>query len=634
MGSLTATAAKAVAGAASAAKSSGVSSASKSAASAKSAGSPKQVTPKAPSTTKSTGAVSKASTSAKSAAADAAFNDAAKVNSSAAKKTGAAASNSPTTKVVQTIPVTPSYTEMTPPTAADTRVEQSRPEGGLNSDAFYQRVADNSGIVPFEGVVDWAGIQQRLGEMANPGPVDITVRGGNTDPALYDKVDPETGLSFGMMLDFLNTSSNMMAPPTTTIGGRLPSEPVRSGSLPPYTPDDAYVGRTIDPSGDYSAPLGAIEAADVGSLPASERWGWGSPFFDMGSTIRTAVGDDPYMPQAPVDLGIDGAAAEPRAWDTVVDNTGKLLSNTALGKTVSTLFPDMWGGIGDVFKGIGSGGPVKDMPNWDADRGTWKSNDGSSSALPNNATNPSSVPKGTFSDEHGTYTSPPPFPDLNHNGVDDRKEGYTGPDTRPKPGTTPPPTHSDPIPLPVFDLPPTRTAQFPVMPPYDPGRSPEFMYFLNNHLADGGMVSAPAYAEGGAIDPSDPKVQLIGATEDVLEKIKGGAKPDEADAKVLKAFVAQFGDGALKSLNDNVGEGLSMKGAGKGRQIKGPGGPKDDAVPAVIVEEGTVKSPAKLSNNEFVMPVSAVEGLGEGDIKLGAERMQQLAERLSQKGAA
>jgi len=171
------------------------------------------------------------------------------------------------------------------------------------------------------------------------------------------------------------------------------------------------------------------------------------------------------------------------------------------------------------------------------------------------------------------------------------------------------------------------------MPPYDPGRSPEFMYFLNNHLADGGpVVAPPAYAEGGSIDPSDPKVQLIGATEDVLEKIKGGAKPDEQDAEILKAFVAQFGDAALKSLNDNVGEGLSMKGSGggsKGRQIKGPGGPKDDAVPAVIVEEGTPVSPAKLSNNEFVMPVSAVEGLGEGDVKLGAERMQQLAERLS-----
>lgn len=205
------------------------------------------------------------------------------------------------------------------------------------------------------------------------------------------------------------------------------------------------------------------------------------------------------------------------------------------------------------------------------------------------------------------------FPDLNHNGIDDRLEGYTGPDTQP------------PIPPPAAY---GRTAQFPDMPPYNPGRDDEWLYFLNNHLADGGMVEAPTYADGGAIDQSDPRVQLIGQTEDVLERLKAGEKPDEAAARTLKAFVAQFGDAALKSLHDNVGEGMSMK---SGRLIKGPGGPKDDAVPAVIVEEGSTVSPAKLSNNEFVMPVSAVEGIGEGDVEIGAQRMQELADRLSQK---
>ena len=115
----------------------------------------------------------------------------------------------------------------------------------------------------------------------------------------------------------------------------------------------------------------------------------------------------------------------------------------------------------------------------------------------------------------------------------------------------------------------------------------------------------------------------------MLEDIKSGKKPDEAAAATLKAFVAQFGDGALKSLHDNVAGGMTMKSAGKGRQIKGPGGPKDDAVPAVIVEEGSVVSPAKLSNGEFVFSVDAVKGIGEGDVELGAERLQQLAERLS-----
>ena len=49
----------------------------------------------------------------------------------------------------------------------------------------------------------------------------------------------------------------------------------------------------------------------------------------------------------------------------------------------------------------------------------------------------------------------------------------------------------------------------------------------------------------------------------------------------------------------------------------------------MIVEEGSVVSPAKLSNGEFVFSVDAVKGIGEGDVELGAERLQQLAERLS-----
>lgn len=381
--------------------------------------------------------------------------------------------------------------------------------------------------------------------------------------------------------------------------------------------------------------LGGIETAmtepmPVYSEPSITETAYAGDLFETDGRVMTPDGKiiNPggAAPTRPVDRGIDAATAEPRAWDTVVDNTGKLLSHTALGGIVSTLFPDMWNGMGGAFKGLGTG-EINSLENptgnpsatyWNAREGRWVNEKGESTdrySLQPNRQPPTPNPPGT-----PTPTPTPMFPDLNRNGVDDRIEGYTGPA----------------IPAVVWDLPPTRTARFPGMPPYNPGRSDEWSYFTNNHLADGGLVHA--YAEGGevggAFDPGDPKVQLIEATEDVLEKIKGGAKPDAQDAEILKAFVAQFGDDALKSLNDNVGEGLSMKGAGKGRQIKGPGGPKDDAVPAVIVEEGSVVSPAKLSNGEFVFSVDAVKGIGEGDIEVGAERLQQLAERLTQKGAA
>lgn len=668
MGSMSATAAKAAAGAASAAKSSGVSSASKSAGSAKDAGPPKQVTPKVESKTTGTGAVSKAASSASkgadasniySSATSSKKSSSAKSSVAKAGSSGGTAAKAPATKTVQTTYV-PGFTA---DTLDQTRKEQASaaqiaalenasreamlnpssgmplagsigggvdalvdlaqniasPTSTLNSPALQQRIAENGGVAPFEGVVDWAGIANAI--MPKSEPVDITVRGGNA----YDKVSDQP-LSWGNMLDLLGTpevSSQYLSSGTPE---RLPAEPViRTAELPPFTPDSAYVGRTIDPNGDYSAPLGAIAAADRSAIPASERWGWKSPYAGMATTILQALGNDPKLPfvaDVPPPKGLDAAVEPPSTWDNVVDNTGKLLSHTGLGSIVSTLFPDMWGGIGNAIKNIG----------------------GVETKYPDEMAVALDDIYGERSQMKREQEARAKFPDLNHNGIDDRVEGYTGPDTKPKPGktppgTTPPPGRSDDIPLPVFDLPPTRAAQFPVMPPYDPGRSPEFLYFTNNHLADGGMVSAPAYAEGGAIDRSDPRVQLIGQTEDVLEKIKGGAKPDEQDAEILKAFVAQFGDAALRSLNDNVGEGLSMKSAGSaggsGRLIKGEGGPKEDKVPAVIVDEGTEVSPARLSPGEFVMNHAAVAGAGGGDIELGAERLQQLAERLAQqKGAA
>jgi hypothetical protein len=57
-----------------------------------------------------------------------------------------------------------------------------------------------------------------------------------------------------------------------------------------------------------------------------------------------------------------------------------------------------------------------------------------------------------------------------------------------------------------------------------------------------------------------------------------------------------------------------------GRRISGPGGPKDDAIPAVI--DGV--TPAALSDGEFVMPVSVTVG-ADGDVAVadtGNDRIQ------------
>ena len=112
----------------------------------------------------------------------------------------------------------------------------------------------------------------------------------------------------------------------------------------------------------------------------------------------------------------------------------------------------------------------------------------------------------------------------------------------------------------LFDRPPIRIQQFPGA-DFVPGDSNEWLYFLNNHLAEGGPVGAEA----------------------------------------------------------------------NGRLVRGPGGPKDDAIPAVVVDRAGAHHPARLSDGEFVMPIEAILGLGEGDPAVGAQRMQELADRLSRK---
>jgi hypothetical protein len=49
-------------------------------------------------------------------------------------------------------------------------------------------------------------------------------------------------------------------------------------------------------------------------------------------------------------------------------------------------------------------------------------------------------------------------------------------------------------------------------------------------------------------------------------------------------------------------------------------------------EEKADDVPARLSKNEFVMTADAVRGAGDGDIDLGAERMEDVMKELEEKG--
>lgn len=284
-------------------------------------------------------------------------------------------------------------------------------------------------------------------------------------------------------------------------------------------------------------------------------------------------------------LNPQAAPKERTILDTVVEGGGRLLENTALGGAVKALFPDVWYGMGESIKGL--------------DDGVTYGGTGVRTNFQDSASG------GSLIEQPSQYAyAPLPFPDVNGNGIDDRLEGigFMG---------------SQPINWGA------RQARFPTTPPYDPGRSGEFSYFTGQ-----------GYAEGGMVDPmQDPRMELIADTEDVLEDIAEGEPADAEDAEILRAFVAQFGDDALRALNDQVMAGMKMRPSrsretGSPRLIEGPGTETSDSIPAMIEDAPGGPQPAALSDGEVVIPANAVRAAGQGDREKGAAQLMALSDML------
>jgi hypothetical protein len=84
----------------------------------------------------------------------------------------------------------------------------------------------------------------------------------------------------------------------------------------------------------------------------------------------------------------------------------------------------------------------------------------------------------------------------------------------------------------------------------------------------------------------------------------------------MSALTALFGDDIQQAdaVRTSKGDVSEMEGA-----LKGPGGPFDDMIPAVIQDEATgEQQPAALSPGEFVLSQPIVQFLGDGDEDMGA----------------
>jgi hypothetical protein len=82
----------------------------------------------------------------------------------------------------------------------------------------------------------------------------------------------------------------------------------------------------------------------------------------------------------------------------------------------------------------------------------------------------------------------------------------------------------------------------------------------------------------------------------------------------------QFAGGGISSL------GAYSDYARGGRMLKGPGDGMSDNIPATIAG----KQPARLANEEFVVPADVVSHLGNGSSEAGAKALYKMMDRVRQ----
>jgi hypothetical protein len=190
-----------------------------------------------------------------------------------------------------------------------------------------------------------------------------------------------------------------------------------------------------------------------------------------------------------------------------------------------------------------------------------------------------------------------------------------------------------------------RTARTPG-PEYVPGRSGEFDYgvstpyttdYVNQYapvnMAGGGMVRhmvpkyGPVYMQAGGIanlgaagaGPAPNEREIISAA---ISAILGKHPQPEI---ALGAFLANYGEDALRDLVDRVRSGEMQQSAEKSEgKLAGPGDGMSDMIPASIEGQQDVL----LSDGEYIVPADVVSGLGNGSTDAGAKALDEMKEKI------
>lgn len=145
-------------------------------------------------------------------------------------------------------------------------------------------------------------------------------------------------------------------------------------------------------------------------------------------------------------------------------------------------------------------------------------------------------------------------------------------------------------------------------------------------------VYRPAYAGGGPVEAMS-NANAVGAnTGYPMADIDKGAYATPWQTPIPRNVVTNAAD---TNVNLNTGEmklaggGLSDLGgyadyARGGRMLKGPGDGMSDSIPATIAG----KQPARLANDEFVVPADVVSHLGNGSSDAGAKQLYRMMDKV------
>tara|TARA_R100001079_G_scaffold67309_1_gene35218 strand:- start:932 stop:1975 length:1044 start_codon:yes stop_codon:yes gene_type:complete len=176
-------------------------------------------------------------------------------------------------------------------------------------------------------------------------------------------------------------------------------------------------------------------------------------------------------------------------------------------------------------------------------------------------------------------------------------------------------------------MPIENTSIFPEM-GYDAGKMGEFNYRIPKNFAEGGEVESdimPMDAGiGGMMDDGMNDKELISSAIDVIQ---GEINDPDQQKVILSQFVAEFGQEALQDLIQKVqgGEIPSIPKEGDG-MVKGAGDGMADMIPANMEGDQDVL----LSDGEFVVPADVVSGLGNGSSDAGADKLEDMMDRVRQ----